>query len=74
MHDKTQWNTGHYTPVTNRVHRVNESCRILGIGRSTYYALRLQGIIDPPDRISKRTCGHTSEYLQALIQKMGGMK
>ena len=61
----------HFTPETNRLHRVNESCEILGMGRSTYYLLRKQGLIDPPVKISKRARGHTTEYLQTLIEKMG---
>ena len=71
MHDKPHWNLASPSEVRNRVHRVNESCRILGIGRSTYYVLRREGLIDPPIKISRRARGHTSEYLEQLISKMG---
>lgn len=71
MHTCTQEGPAPQPAVTNQVHRVNESCRILGIGRSTYYVLRREGLIEPPIRISKRARGHTSTYLQSLIQKMG---
>jgi len=54
-----------------QVHRINEFCQILGIARSTYYVMRSDGLIEPPLRISKRARGHTNEYLQSLIKKMG---
>lgn len=71
MHEKNPVGPAHLIPGTNRIHRVEESCQILGLGRSTYYLLRKDGVIDPPVKISKRARGHTSEYLQALIQKLG---
>jgi predicted DNA-binding transcriptional regulator AlpA len=71
MSNKLQEKFKHFIPEINRIHRVNESCQILGMGRSTYYLLRQQGFIDPPVKISKRARGHTTEYLQALIEKMG---
>ena len=70
MRDKILVGSTHIIPGTNRIHRVDESCQILGLGRSTYYLLRKDGVIDPPVKISKRARGHTSEYLQALIQKL----
>jgi predicted DNA-binding transcriptional regulator AlpA len=70
MHEKNPVGPTHLIPGTNRIHRVDESCQILGLGRSTYYQLRKDGVIDPPVKISKRARGHTSEYLQALIQKL----
>ena len=54
-----------------QVHRINECCQILGIGRSTYYVMLSEGLIDPPLKISKRARGYTDEYLQSLIKKMG---
>lgn len=54
-----------------QVHRIKEFCQILGIARSTYYVMRSDGLIEPPLRISKRARGHTNEYLQSLIKKMG---
>ena len=64
----------HPTPHAYRIHRINECCQILGIGRSTYYKLLGEGLIEPSLKISKRARGHTGEYLQALIQKMGDSK
>lgn len=55
----------------SQVHRINEFCKILGIGRSTYYVMRSEGLIKPPLRISKRARGYTDEYLQSLINMMG---
>jgi len=71
MHDTTQKGKGHSPPQTNRIHRVNEACQILGIGRTTYYVLRKEGLIAPPIKIGRRARGHTSEYLQSLISHMG---
>jgi predicted DNA-binding transcriptional regulator AlpA len=73
MHDTTQRDKGHFAPEINRIHRVNESCQILGIGRSTYYVLRREGLIAPPIKISRRARGHTTEYLEELIKKMGAV-
>ena len=71
MNSKPQGDSSHVIPGTNRIHRVNESCQILGIGRSTYYVLRKEGLIAPPVKIGRRARGHTSEYLQSLINRMG---
>jgi len=71
MHDTTQRDKGHFAPEINRIHRVNETCQILGIGRSTYYVLRNEGLIAPPIKIGRRARGHTSGYLQSLINRMG---
>ncbi len=71
MHDNNHWGSNHLIPGTNRVHRVKESCGILGIARSTYYLLRKEGFIAPPIKIGKRARGHTSEYLQTLMNRMG---
>jgi predicted DNA-binding transcriptional regulator AlpA len=57
-----------------RILRINECCEILGIGRSTYYKLAAEGVIEPSIKISKRARGHTDEYLQALIKKLGSAK
>jgi predicted DNA-binding transcriptional regulator AlpA len=57
-----------------RIRRINECCEILGIGRSTYYKLAAEGVIEPSIKISKRARGHTDEYLQALIQQLGSAK
>ena len=57
-----------------QVHRINEFCQILGIGRSTYSVMRSEGLIEPPLRISKRARGYTDEYLQSLIKMMGAAK
>lgn len=59
---------------TVRIHRINECCHVLGIGRSTYYKLVSEGVIAPSIKISKRARGHTGEYLQSLIQKLGDSK
>jgi predicted DNA-binding transcriptional regulator AlpA len=71
MSSKQQGDSSNVIPRTNRIHRVRESCLILGIGRSTYYTLRREGLIAPPIKISRRTRGHTTEYLEELISKMG---
>ena len=60
------------TPLTNRIYRINESCKVLGIGRSTYYKLVAEGVIEPSIKISKRARGHTGAYLQSLIQELMG--
>jgi len=57
---------------TKCIHRLNEFCKKLGIGRSTYYKLLSEGTIEPSLRISKRARGYSDEYLQSLIQKMRG--
>ena len=71
MNSKQQGDSSHVIPGTNRIHRVRESCQILGIARSTYYVLRSDGLIAPPIKISRRARGHTTEYLEELIRKMG---
>jgi hypothetical protein len=71
MNSKQQGDSSHVIPGTNRIHRVRESCLILGIARSTYYVLRREGLIAPPIKISRRARGHTTEYLEELIRKMG---
>ena len=71
MHVNSQRDLKPLITPTNRVHRVKESCLILGIGRSTYYVLRREGLIEPPIKIGRRARGHTTSYLQELIHKMG---
>ena len=71
MNSKQQGDSSQVIPRTNRIHRVRESCQILGIARSTYYVLRSEGLIAPPIKISRRARGHTTEYLEELIRKMG---
>ena len=71
MNSKPQGDSSHVIPRTNRIYRVRESCLILGLSRSTYYLLRREGLIAPPIKISRRARGHTAEYLEELISKMG---
>lgn len=72
MPNQTPGESSKITSNLNRIHRINECCQILGIGRSTYYKLCSEGVIEPSIKISKRARGHTGEYLNNLIQKMGG--
>lgn len=71
MHDTDQRVHLPLPPINNRVHRVKESCQILGIARSTYYVLRREGLIEPPIKIGRRARGHTTAYLESLIKRMG---
>jgi len=71
MHDKPHLSSSHFIPGTNRVHRVGESCQIIGVGKSLYYQMRKEGLIEPPIKIGRRARGHTTEYLASLIKRMG---
>jgi hypothetical protein len=73
MHKKILSDSPYLVPNTNRVNSISQTCRILNIGRSTYYTLRKSGVIAPPVRITKRTGGHTTEYLEGLIKRMGAL-
>lgn len=70
MHEKLHESSNHFVPGTNRIHRVRESCQIMGIGKSLYYQMRKEGLIEPPIKIGRRARGHTTAYLQSLIEKM----
>lgn len=50
--------------------RINEFCKGLGIGRSTYYNLLKAGKIEPPLRISLRARGHLQSYFKRLTEAM----
>lgn len=52
---------------TIQIVRINDFCRALGIGRSTYYKLLAEGRLRPALKISKRARGHTQDYLQSVI-------
>lgn len=71
MHDTDQRVYSPLPPINNRIHRVKESCLILGIARSTYYVMRREGLIEPPIKIGRRARGHTTSYLESLIRRMG---
>jgi predicted DNA-binding transcriptional regulator AlpA len=56
--------------ATDRVMRINEFCKGLGVGRSTYYKLLKAGKIEPPLRISPRARGHLESYFKKLTEAM----
>ncbi len=69
MHQDTQ-SPEQQESVPDRVMRINEFCRGLGVGRSTYYKLLGEGKIEPPLKISARARGHMESYYRRLVAAM----